>query len=310
MTTPDFDASPLWNPYEAAAVSWKSLQQKIDSLSEAFPTRIFAWRGIGHAAYPLNSSLYRRLWWTRRFHKKAAPPPREDELQEAEDAVIAEAMSWGLHSGARGRLSALELLATLQHYGAPTRLIDISFSPLVGAFFSLGSERDAGDDGRLFAVDVTDRLIEPGNDWEHAQRVPWKVPGVPDWTSAVRAWRPAAFDRRIAAQQGGFLLGGVPNRSADRKGWPKNPAHPGSWWTQDEMRAALPIAARAHKFERKAGAKPTGGQALFSIRIASAAKAEIAHVLKTRYSLDHSTLFGDFSGLAEYGVKALRRAPP
>ena len=303
------NATALWQPYEAVAHSWNELREHIDAIAEAYPARAFAWRGVGDASYPLNSSLYRRLWWTNAQKTGSGDPPTELHLREAEDRVIVEAREWGLHSGARGRLSALELLATLQHYGVPTRLIDISFNPLIGAFFSLGdSDTHAGVDARLFAVDVTGNILDEGDEWVESPALPWRKP-YPDWGQRVRVWRPAAFDRRIAAQQGGFLIGGVPGKAADRRAWPKDPANARVRWRQSEMRAALPIAARVYKLGKRAGADPQG-QALFSIRIARAAKPSIRDVLRKRYALDHATLFGDFYGLASYGVGWLVTRPP
>ena len=46
----------------------------------------------------------------------------------------------------------LEVLALMQHYGAPTRLIDFSYSPLVSLYFAFIS---SSEDAAMWAVDLT-----------------------------------------------------------------------------------------------------------------------------------------------------------
>ena len=84
--------------------------------------------------------------------------PTERQLRKFEADVIEEARDWSLdwHSTG-GRLTALELLAALQHYGVPTRFLDFTFNPLIALWFAV--EKDAESDGRVFAIDISDRII-------------------------------------------------------------------------------------------------------------------------------------------------------
>ncbi len=256
------------------------------------------------------SPIFRRSWWTTNLD-----PPTEGELQTTEKAILEEVRRWGLHSGRRGRLTALELLATLQHFGAPTRLIDISFSPFVGAFFAAEESLrdglpDADVDGRLFAVNVTNRLLDEETDkWLTDARPAWFEDNTrPDWWSgSVRAWRPPGFEQRIAAQHGGFLLGGVPT-AGPTPVWPKAPNNADVRWNIAEHRTATSIAARVHKLDAPVGPQP--GQAIYTIKIAAAAKPAIRTALKRLHSIDHSVLFPDFEGLAQFGGFKLRTRAP
>jgi hypothetical protein len=45
-----------------------------------------------------------------------------------------------------------EWLALAQHHGLPTRLLDWTYNPLVGIYFSVESESDSLADGKLFAL--------------------------------------------------------------------------------------------------------------------------------------------------------------
>lgn len=310
------DTSSAWLHYEQVAGDWRAFLAAIDELHHRFPDRQFAWRGSHDAHWGLNSSLFRRVWWTK-IAKGHHTPPDESEIAAEEAKILLEARRWGLHIGARGRLSGLELLATLQHYGVPTRLIDITFNPLVAAFFAVEPVfRDAAltsddADGRLFVVDVTGLMINESDlapALESQPEPPWGLIG--DWTTRVRAWRPAGFDRRIAAQYGGFLVGGVAGPMSRLKAWPKDPRRPGDRWRLAERLAATSVAIRAHKLGADNGVRPTKGKALFTLRIPKAAKASIRDILKKQFGLDHSTLYADAPGLATNGITWLRSSPP
>ena len=59
-------------------------------------------------------------------------------MQHEEVDILKELHRWGLHnSESGGRLSILNQLAILQHYGAPTRLIDITFDAWVAVRFAV-----------------------------------------------------------------------------------------------------------------------------------------------------------------------------
>jgi hypothetical protein len=112
--------------------TWSDLHNVLDD----FATAGWAFRGQADANWPLESSLTRYLrafvdpnigWLGRErqilhaFKRKAHPLlPRTPEPSET-----------------------LEWLALMQHHGAPTRLIDFSWSPYVAAFFAL--ERATAD---------------------------------------------------------------------------------------------------------------------------------------------------------------------
>jgi hypothetical protein len=93
--------------------------RKISAYQKVTDSR-FVWRGVPGADWGLHSSLARRY-----SEKHDGRIPTEIELREYEKTIIAEAYDWGLDwHAAAGGLTALELLATLQHYAVPTRLLD------------------------------------------------------------------------------------------------------------------------------------------------------------------------------------------
>lgn len=316
----------FWQPWEKVINSFDDALQVVHDVFDGWSKkgRRFAWRGQVNAAWGLDSSLYRRLTWTKDAEatttKRRKGAPTEAELQKEEEKILTEAHRWGLHTGERGRLSVLSQLAVLQHYGTPTRLIDITFNPLIGLWFAVEEQRENGesksdDDGRLFAIDVTHRLIneqEEHRGWEDKLRRPWPRESQPEehleWTTTAFAWKPARLDHRIAAQNGGFLLGGVPSSGDKAKPnqWPKAPSSPGNWKI-DEVRRALSVSLHVNKIDSQGGKPPHNP--VYTLRITGSKKAEIRKRLEHLYGYSHATIFRDYSGFALYGHRALKSRP-
>ncbi|HEY9017833.1 FRG domain-containing protein [Thiomicrospira sp.] len=305
-------AEYFWNPFEVEINDFETLLKVINQImSKALDKNIkFAWRGQVDASWPLHSSLYRRMNLTK------GKILTEDDIAKEEGNILAELHRWGLHSsGHTGRLSILNQLAMLQHYGAPTRLIDITFNAWVGVWFAVeekwrnGEQVNEDKDARLFAFDVTDRLINENDSfrcWEDFLHRPWKASmenGVnkKEWTTSVFSWKPANLDARIAAQNGGFLFGGIPaSTKPDNKRFqfPKSPSNDG-WWSIEEGRRACCIATRPHVFESGKGKSPGSG-ALYTFRIKASAKQDIRNRLEKLFGYKHSTIYPDFSGFSSF----------
>src|SRR5271163_551308 len=137
------DTAAFFRPWEKEISSFDEIN---DVLADVFEARIaegrrFAWRGMVCGEWALHSSLYRR-----HLCSTAGPKaPDERSLSALEDEVLVEVHRWGLHNGARGRLSIFEQLATLQHFGAPTRLIDVTLNAYVGLWFAVEQKWDNGE---------------------------------------------------------------------------------------------------------------------------------------------------------------------
>lgn len=186
----------FWKPFEVEIEDFEGLLTVINQIMEKVVSKNikFAWRGQIDASWPLHSSLYRRMNLTK--GKILA----EEDITKEEHDILAELHRWGLHSSSQtGRLSILNQLAMLQHYGVPTRLIDITFNAWVGVWFAVEEKWSNGErvhedkDARLFAFDVTDRLInesEHYRSWEDNLSRPWKTDiddciDKKEWTTSV-----------------------------------------------------------------------------------------------------------------------------
>ncbi len=313
----------FWSPYEVEINSFDDLYQVIEKVFKKWSSKnkLFAWRGQVDSSWPLHSSLYRRLMWTNKSI------PEERDLYRKEGDILKKVHRWGLHvSGNVGRLSVLNQLASLQHYGAPTRMIDVTFNPWIGAWFAVEQKWNNGEeifqekDARLFAIDVTDRLINEKKEfrnWEDELKRPWPKPATKEaldeekklyslWCTKVFAWKPPHFDSRIAAQNGGFIFGGVPlSRGPEGPNqWPKDGA---GRWKIEEVRKATSISIRPHKLDAKRGGVTQ--DAVYSFRISSNAKAEIRRQLEKNFGYNHSTIYPDFTGFSLFGTPDLKTSP-
>jgi hypothetical protein len=168
------------------------------------PYSNWAFRGERDERWPLYSSLSRYLQnfgvaplaWPeqegrilRIFKRKAhqflqMPPEADDDFQ------------W---------------LALMQHHGAPTRLIDFTWSPYVAAFFAL--ERTLAD-GVVWAMNPA--LIDSGRAPYPARTDP-RVKGIfrryflPGKHRFIWMGEPHTMNRRLIAQSGTFVVPGVLN---------------------------------------------------------------------------------------------------
>jgi len=298
----------FYAPWESVIDTFAGIDELLTSLSERWlsQNRQFAWRGVADATYPLHSSLYRRLLWKREA-EGIAEPPDETALSEAEEEILSETRRWGLHNGPQGRLSTLNQLAALQHFGAPTRLIDVTLNAYIGLWFAV--EKDDDRDGRLFAIDITSRLIneqEELRDWEDRMDRPWSDLPEDRWTGQTVAWRPPPVERRISAQNGAFLFGGVPKT---RPGFqvPKRPSG-GRTWPRDEVRQATSLPLRLHVANPRAGGVAAGGAPAYTFRIAASVKPVIRQRLRALFGYSHRTIYPDLPGFAQHGT-SLPTAP-
>lgn len=307
----------FWENFEVVIEDFNALVVAINQVMEkSVKKKIkFAWRGQVDASWALHSSLYRRLALTKGHNVV------ESELAEAESEILIDLHRWGLHSHPeRGRLSVLNQLAILQHYGAPTRLIDITFNAWVGVFFAVeqkwdnGKEAFGNTDARLFAIDLTNKIINEDDEkrpWEDLLWRPWKHDRLDQelWTTSTFAWKPPSIDPRIFAQNGAFLIGGVPaavKPGGARLQFPKQPGV-NTRWKIDEVRTSTSVALRPHVFDPKHGGVVDG--ALYTFRIKAAAKPDIRARLKQMFGYDHSTIYPDYSGFSLFGTPKLKSSP-
>jgi hypothetical protein len=288
---------------------WASFEHRTTTLGEfveavrmisAYQARTrarFVWRGAADASWALHPSL------ARAYIDQHGAVPLERPLRAFERSVLDEAREWGLDWHASGgRLTALELLAALQHYAVPTRMLDFTFNPLIALWFAVENRDEV--DGRVFAIDISNRLVTrdaavlPDPWW-------WDVsPNVDTpWTTESWIWRPPPLEPRIVRQEGCFLMGGVPSTRPFR-----NVRETGAWRLlhASEVRQCMSVpfqlisyeqAVAAFEGRRLVGAPPEARA--FTLRVSD--KGTLRNELTQGFGYSPRSLFPDYPGLARYG---------
>lgn len=306
----------FWAPNEHPIESLEELFEVLQSVTSRRRNQeagAFAWRGVVNADWGLYGSLYRHL------RARDGRWPSEERMVEAERRLLVALQDWSLHHGSRGRLSALEQFALVQHFGGPTRLIDVSLSPYVAVWFavedvSASGQEHAAVDGRLFAIDVTRRMISARDDlraWEDSPDLPWVsgVAGDADaWTRFVYAWRPPRFEGRITAQDGAFILGGVPHPGPPERAlhWRRGRrgAAASTYWSIEDVRSCVSLPVRPNVYSKERRSRDAE-QPVYVFRIAAAAKRAIRAHVEGVLGFRARRLFPDYSGFGTYGVRDL-----
>ena len=182
----------------------RSWTEFIDIIQSWQGFRNWCFRGQGDAAWTLRPSLSRHIEVSKVFHK--AWPRQEERIRR-----IFERKSH-LFITDTPQADELEWLALMQHYGAPTRLLDFTWSPYVAAFFAL--ER-ATTDAAIWAVNlpllwnIHERQRIDGVNVEEADprdADAFKKYYLPNKRAFVWQGDPFRMPQRVIAQSGTFLV--------------------------------------------------------------------------------------------------------
>ena len=174
--------------------------------------RNWAFRGHSDAEWPLYSSLSRYLK-EYGVHRNAWPS------QELKIGRLFRRSAHLFLEHVPDESDTFQWLALMQHHGAPTRLVDFTWSPFVAAFFAL--ER-ATKDAAVWAI-----CVPAISEAAHRIRFPWKNrmldpheldlrhPGayedlyVLNEVPFVSSGEPRLMNKRQVAQSGTFIVPGV-----------------------------------------------------------------------------------------------------
>ena len=243
VTRPELPTA-YWTDYETDIESMSRFLEVVGSLAATWPERQFVWRGVSDARWELYSSLYLAVYRTTgRRPLEGTPRTTGETLRSYESQIFREAREWGLQRTATDRLSALELLAALQHQGVPTRLIDFTHNATIGLWFAVEERVDRRGtaitdiDGRIFVAEY--RAIPEA--WATSLNLPWVDEAPEDWSRNIYVWTPPPIDPRMTRQQGCFVLGGVPSTPG---GWNLRAGAPSRRMQADEIRACVSAPIR------------------------------------------------------------------
>ena len=172
----------------------------------------WAFRGQSDARWPLVSSLHRHLH-AFGVHRSAWRAQEERILR------IFRRKAPNYLDRLPGPADHFEWLALMEHHGAPTRLLDLTWSPWVAAFFAL---EPATADAAVWAIDpaatlrlakrvsrATPERIDPRDPASFAR---WYLAGSKRF---VWVGEPEAMNRRLVAQSGTFAVPSVIDQAID-----------------------------------------------------------------------------------------------
>lgn len=257
------------------------------------------WRGQQDASWEVHSSLYRQLAETG--------PVDEDRLVTAEIDELAQAERWG-----RDLTRPLNFFADLQHYGAPTRLIDVSTDPEMACWFAVEQHPKHDDaDGLVLAWGRSPRVGKrvaaahedlptaigetpfwhAWEDNEHRRPADWGT-GTRTWT-----WFPPALSDRMRAQRAGFLLEAGPILTSDVVDVFTDALEKD--WRASEIARATSIVGLPSRHDVLT--KPNGANLVpvFPFRILAKAKDPIRTYLEGK-GLHYSSVYPDLGGLVAH----------
>lgn len=290
----------FFKPWERVIGGWKDAVDNINKLFKlATDKRELAWRGVPNAEYALHSSIYRRI------NALTGRVPTEAAVVTLEEKILDQSRRRWRYDN----MTALELMAHIQHYGGPTRLLDVSLNPFVALWFAVEQKYDHGGpvvdtDGRLLIFDVTNRQIDLDDTWGGRQ-LPWKTTPN-DWCTELPViWRPPSYNERIPAQNSAFLIGGVPKMGpGGNMRYRKAPGDGtgAATWPADEVRQTTSVTLSMNTLDRRlrSDSKPT-----FTLRISAEAKKHIRNNLENRFGFNPSSMYPDLFGLAQYGANGV-----
>ncbi|CAM5282852.1 FRG domain-containing protein [Leifsonia shinshuensis] len=295
------------------------LHTAITTLIAKTPDLPLVWRGVRDANWGMHSHLFRHLMRVNgvvkpdQEPKGSQPYPDEDQMVTAERAILRLARNtWRFDD-----LSALETFARIQHAGGPTRLLDVTKNPYIGAWFAVEADPETeGKPARLFAL-ATRPVVKDGKpappdsslqlDEVGGLRDPfWHALETPsdrqllDWGTGARrrVWVPPAYDPRISAQNAAFILDGVPITSETTA--PYFTIEHNVYWRRADLLAASSIYAKMHPPTRKPRYNARNFAPTFSFRITAAAKPKIRDFMETRFGYGLSYIYPDIAALAAH----------
>ncbi len=191
---------------EVVIDSWARFQKTV--LSPRYHN--WAFRGQSNADWPLESTL------TRRFKGAKLEDPRAWFVQEYRILRIFKRKAHLFLDHVPDEHDTFRWLALIQHHGAPTRLLDFTWSPYVAAFFAL---ENTSTDAAIWAVNTlalntrTLRLTIRGREHEiWGERVgPWNENAFEEYFiknehEFVIYGEPRSMNQRLIAQSGTFLI--------------------------------------------------------------------------------------------------------
>ena len=162
---------------------------------EKLEGRSLLYRGLADAEWQVKSAAHRRL------KELEGIPDNHEAFGNYISQLLDTAHMRGFRRHEGRKLSELELLARLQHYGAATCLIDFTHNPLVALWFACREEFE--QKGKVVVMDTGP---ESGVRTVDTAQLKSPIRGLLDG-KALWDWEPTPRETRVIAQQSIFVFG-------------------------------------------------------------------------------------------------------
>jgi hypothetical protein len=181
---------------------WQHFDQEVTGL----PYRRWLFRGHSNANWALQTSLYRLFGDLTQTFKICQPNTKHRFARDKHEAAMISHFKANAHLYLRAlpRDSAtnLEWLSIMQHFGCPTRLLDVTASPYIALYFALESGHD---DAAVFAFNHREfekiDLDVIGKDYKQSV-----LKNLKRDRAFIIPFEPKQTNERLVAQQGAFLV--------------------------------------------------------------------------------------------------------
>lgn len=170
-------------------------------------TGTYAYRGQGNSHWLLHSGATRQLIGEYGDAILQAPDFPQLFVRYHSETLIEPGRTRGFGSEEGRRLSDLELLAKLQHFGAATGLLDFTWNPLVALWVACECP---STDGKLYVVNTNDPIRFTRVSSEETDQVASSVFSVPSGPPLLSYWEPTVSgdaSPRILRQRSVFIIG-------------------------------------------------------------------------------------------------------
>jgi hypothetical protein len=228
--------------------------------------------------------------------------------------MLHDARQWGLGVLETGHVDDLQLLANLQHYGAPTRLIDFTSNPMTALWFACQepSEAKVSRSGLLLALDVARWPVIESVELPHGAT--WGSIGDPTGfalESALAKTQPFVLratvpNDRLRAQEGFFVAGAVPS------GGVAELLRRGPFASLDiEAVEGDPGDLEAKLLAERGRGRPSA-LPYVAVVIKAGLKKKLLRYLEGTYNRSARVLFPDYAGFRDFGaqVEPVRHTVP
>jgi hypothetical protein len=256
---------------------------------------------MSSADYLFTSSLERDL-----RERSSGVALTEADMRVAEQKMLKDARDWGLGGGRFGQVDDLQLLAELQHFGAHTRLVDLTSNPMTALWFACDSPRatNVGKSGLVVALNVSDWKTYPSESARSRAAARTEAPESRLLAEALAQTKPflvraTEANERIAAQEGYFVASGIPATP------PMGSPFPAFEIRYAVRSARLQIADLTDA--RGPGLPPR--LPLVAIIVKAGIKRKLREYLDRTFSKSARTLFPDFPGFRAFGTEFSSNEP-